>query len=370
MNKFIAIVNNQLPRIGLGSLRTQTLWHFLLLFPWFIPLITYWAIGPVYIESFQTFITATTLNLTIAATCLITLDLLTQAIIRRYPNYGQTWPRVSRLLLIFMLVTPLFIFGTLFCYDHFQLFDYAFNTSNIGLILTVNVGANLLSVGIDETTYSLGKWRENAIEREQLKKVNLQSQLASLKSQVNPHFLFNSLNSLSSLIADEPEQAELFVDEMSKVYRYLLQTNESELTTLSTELSFIDSYYHLLKTRYRAGIRLEVNIPANYQSYLLPPLTLQMLVENAVKHNVISASKPLTLEIWAIPDAYSPAQHPGQLIVRNNLQRKNGTGVLSNHVGLSNIAAKYQLLAKTEPSVRDDDGYFTVILPLLMPLKA
>ncbi|GAB3996143.1 histidine kinase [Spirosoma daeguense] len=370
MNEFKTTIQKKWTRFGLSSLRTQTQWHFLLLFPWFIPLITYLALGDSYIADFWTFIKITCLNLTIASACLVTLDLLTQAVIRRYPNYGQTCPRVSRLLLVFMLVTPLFIFGTLFLYDYLQVFGYVYDHTNTGQILLINVGANLLSVSIDETTYSLAKWRENALEREQLKKINLQSQLASLKSQVNPHFLFNSLNSLSSLIADEPEQAEQFVDEMAKVYRYLLQTNESELTTLSTELSFIDSYYHLLKTRYRAGIRLEVDVPTECQAYLLPPLTLQMLVENAVKHNVISASRPLLLEIRVVLNHESGTYQHCQLMVRNNLQRKTGTGVLSNHVGLSNIAAKYQLLAKTEPSVRDDDGYFTVILPLLMPLNA
>jgi sensor histidine kinase YesM len=376
MKSFLTDISRQVGRrvtavCRLDRIRPQTQWHFMLLFPWFIPLITYWALGPNYFSNIWIFLSATVMNLVIASACLVTLDQLTQSIIRQYPNIGQTWPRVSRLLLVFMLVTPLFILGTIMLYREFHLFGYVHDPAAIGRVLLVNVGANLLSVGIDETVYSLTKWRENALEREQLKKVNLQSQFESLKSQVNPHFLFNSLNSLSSLIADEPQQAEQFVDEMSKVYRYLLQNNESELTTLATELSFIDSYFHLLKTRYRAGISLQVDVPASYQHYLLPPLTLQMLVENAVKHNVIGANKPLTLEIRIKPcdDRAAGPDEAGQLLVRNNLQRKKGK-VASNMVGLNNITAKYQLLAKTVPSVRDDDGYFTVVLPLLSPLTA
>jgi two-component system LytT family sensor kinase len=272
----------------LPRLRKQSQWHFLLLFPWFIPLISYWVIGDRYLSNFRIFLSATLLNLAIAGACLFTLDQLTQWVVRRYPNLGQTWQRVWRLLLVFILVTPFFILGGIILYNSFHLFGYHHNPASTGQVLLLNLAANLVSVGIDESVYSLNRWRENTLEKEQLKKVNLQSQYESLKSQVNPHFLFNSLNSLSSLIADEPDRAEEFVDEMSKVYRYLLQTNEGDLTTLDTELTFIQSYFHLLKTRYGAGIRLEVAVDEPFRAYKLPPLTLQMLVENAVKHNVYS----------------------------------------------------------------------------------
>jgi two-component system LytT family sensor kinase len=339
-------------------LRKQSQWHFLLLFPWFIPLISYWVVGDRYLAHLDTFLSATLLNLTIASLCLFTLDQLTQWVIQRYPNLGQTWQRVWRLLLVFVLVTPFFILGGIFIYESFHLFGYHHNPSATGQILLLNLVANLVSVGIDECVYSLNKWRENTLEKEQLKKVYLQSQYESLKSQVNPHFLFNSLNSLSSLIADEPERAEEFVDEMSKVYRYLLQTNEDELTTLETEMRFIQSYFHLLKTRYGAGIRLEIVIAEPFLAYQLPPLTLQMLVENAVKHNVIHANKPLLIEI--------KTTKVGRLVVRNNLQRKTGR-VASNQVGLSNILAKYRLLAQSDPIVTSDNSYFTVALPLMAP---
>lgn len=339
-------------------LRKQSQWHFLLLFPWFIPLLSYWIIGERYRSNPGTFLTATLLNLAIASGCLLTLDQLTQWVVGRYPNLGQTWQRVWRLLLIFILVTPLFILGGIFLYNSFHLFGYSHNPSSTGQVLLLNLAANLVSVGIDESVYSLNRWRENTMEKEQLKKINLQSQYESLKSQVNPHFLFNSLNSLSSLIADEPERAEEFVDEMSKVYRYLLQTNEGELTTLAAELLFIQSYFHLLKTRYGAGISLEVAVAEPFLVYQLPPLTLQMLVENAVKHNVIHVNKPLLIEI--------KTTQVGRLVVRNNLQQKTGR-VASNQVGLTNILAKYRLLAQTDPIVTSDTVYFTVALPLMDP---
>ncbi|GAB3903502.1 hypothetical protein GCM10028803_32080 [Larkinella knui] len=353
MKSVILSLLRRLPR-----LRKQSQWHFLLLFPWFIPLISYWVVGDRYLSHVGTFLSATLLNLVIASVCLFTLDQLTQWVVRRYPNLGQTWQRVWRLLLVFLLVTPFFILGGIAVYDYFHLFGYQHNPSSTGQILLLNLAANLVSVGIDESVYSLNRWRENTLEKEQLKKINLQSQYESLKSQVNPHFLFNSLNSLSSLIADEPHRAEEFVDEMSKVYRYLLQTNEGELTTLEAELRFIQSYFHLLKTRYGAGIQLEVVIAEPFRTYQLPPLTLQMLVENAVKHNVIHANKPLLIEI--------KTSQVGRLIVRNNLQRKTGK-VISNQVGLSNIMAKYRLLAQNDPIVTADNSFFTVALPLMAP---
>jgi len=354
MKQFVGDLYRRLPRV-----RPQTQWHFLLLFPWFIPLLTYWVIGSRYWADAWTFGAATVLNLTIAGCCLLTLDQLTQLVVRRYPNLGQTWARVWRLLLVFMTVTPFFVFSGIYLYSHFHLFGYNYADSplSLGRIILINVVANLLSVGIDESTYSLKKWRENNLEKDQLRKINIQSQLESLKNQVNPHFLFNSLNSLSSLIDDEPEKAGRFLDEMAKVYRYLLQTNEGLLTTLDTELTFIQSYYHLLKTRYGAGIQLDVAVADQCRAQQLPPLTLQMLVENAIKHNVIHAGKPLLIEI--------ETTDLGQLRVRNNLQPKTGGKVPSNQVGLSNITAKYRLLVQTDPIVLSDNMHFTVIIPLL-----
>lgn len=342
-------------------IRQQTKLHFLLLFSWFIPLLTFWMVGPDYLNKPFVFIAATSLNLSIAATCLITLDYFTQQIIQRYPDLNQTKKRAGWLLLTFMIITPIFILGGIFLYDYFHLFGYNHNPRITIQIFILNIGANLLSVGIDETVYSINKWRENALEKEKLQQENLQSRFDSLKSQVNPHFLFNSLNSLSSLIADEPAQAEIFVDEMAKVYRYLLQTNsQGDLTSLTHELKFIESYFHLLKTRYRNGIHLEINIPASFYSYQIPPLTLQILVENAVKHNIIVASRPLHLEITGLDGHF--------LQVRNNLQRKN-TRVASNQIGLSNIMAKYQLLTQSKPVITDHDGFFTVVLPLIVATK-
>lgn len=193
-------------------------------------------------------------------------------------------------------------------------------------------------------------------EREKLRVANLQSQLDVLKQQVNPHFLFNALNSLSSLISEDPQLAEQFVDKLSGVYRYVLRANEQPLTTLANELQFIEAYYHLLQTRYGTGLSLTVAVEHHQRDCQLPPLTLQLLVENAVKHNVVSPKRPLSIRILT--------DQQGWLVVQNTLQRK-ASPAFSNGVGLTNIVAKYQVLNLPQPGVEESPDWFTIRLPLL-----
>ncbi|WP_247237161.1 sensor histidine kinase [Telluribacter sp. SYSU D00476] len=209
---------------------------------------------------------------------------------------------------------------------------------------------------IRESSLKEKKLQQAEQEREKLRAANLQSQLDALKQQVNPHFLFNSLNVLDSLIEDNPQQARVFLEELSTVYRYLLRSNEQYLTNLENELDFINSYYHLLKTRLGNGLQLNVNIGKKYQSYKLPPLTLQLLVENAFKHNIILPDQPLVIDIVTDDE--------GHLLVQNNVQRKSSR-INSNGVGLTNILAKYRMLSQPDPSIREDNGLFVVTLPLI-----
>ncbi len=232
-----------------------------------------------------------------------------------------------------------------------------------GLDLVRAATTFLLFQGIYETLFFANRsqqyqqqLKQARQESEKLRMLSLQSQLDTLKQQVNPHFLFNSLNALGSLIEEDPMQARVFLEELSTVYRYLLRANEQNLTSLSTELDFIHSYYHLLKTRYGAGLSLDVRVGEAFQTHLLPPLTLQLLVENAVKHNVVSADQPLCIRI--------SVNENGHLTVCNTLQRKM-VRVQSTGIGLTNILTKYQMLGKPAPIVQETDNQFVVSIPLL-----
>lgn len=195
---------------------------------------------------------------------------------------------------------------------------------------------------------------ELAVQRLEQEKTEIH--IRALQAQVNPHFLFNSLNSLSALIDDDTQQASLFLDELSAVYRYLLRANDQVLTPLSAEMAFIRSYCHLLQTRHGDALQVIWEVAPPLLNRQLPPLTLQLLVENAVKHNIALPHKPLTIAI-------ATDEH-NQLQVRNNVQRKT-VRVASNGIGLANIWSKYQMLNLPKPTIQEADGEFVVSLPLI-----
>jgi two-component system, LytTR family, sensor kinase len=210
--------------------------------------------------------------------------------------------------------------------------------------------------GMYESKRYVMLWKKTSLENEQLQRENIQSQLDGLKSQVNPHFLFNSLNTLVNIIPEHPETAVRFVKKLSKVYRYILEIRDTQTTPLSNELDFIKAYMFLLKERF--GENISVQIASNTEGGLereIVPLSLQILFENAIKHNIISTAQPLLIEVSIEND---------RLIVKNNLQRKNqvqeGTGV-----GLENIKNRYRLICNKEVDIIVTQQSFMVSLPLL-----
>lgn len=283
-----------------------------------------------------------------------------QIFIANFMRGRQTDERalIWRLLLaacIHFPVTGMFVVGLLLLYDYFSLFQYQFSLVDLRRGLFAGLVCDVVGIAMSEGIYSYHKWRETKLEAEQLSKEKLQTQLNSLLQQINPHFLFNSLNTLSALIDNSPKDAQKYLSDLSRVYRYLLRTNEHELTTLANEMNFIDSYFHLLQTRFGKGVALLKNIQPDDNNKLLPPLTLQLLVENAVKHNTVGKNKPLAIEIKTSGE---------NLTVRNNLQRKVFK-VESGKVGLSNIAEKYRLINKSAIEIKETEEYFSVSVPLI-----
>ena len=326
--------------------------------PPFAFLLNYVMFGNKYFSSLKNFLLATILTFAIILLCYISCGMIASVLNNRYPKYSQTFKRISIGIVVYILIMTASISIIFWGYDYISFLGYQLNQTQYAWCVVIGIFCNLVATSLNEGAAFYDKWRQTVDEAENLKKENLQSQLEGLKDQVNPHFLFNSLNSLSSLINEDPEKAEKFLDEMSKVYRYLLRTNEDGLTTLDSEMQFIQSYFHMLKTRYGDGVSMETQIDGHYLSYQLPPLTLQMLVENAVKHNMILKDSPLKILIMTT--------NSGRLIVSNNLQRKDRM-VASNKVGLANIVNKYRLMKKEEISIRDDGKEFAVVVPLIQP---
>ena len=320
--------------------------------------INYFIFGQPFFAALGNFLVPTVVTATVVLIVYMLCSMTATILLNRFPKYSQAFKRIGIELICFVAIMVVAITVLFFGYDYIGIEGMPVKMQNYPWVLVIGATCNLLATSLNEGAAFYEKWREVVDESEQLKKENLQSQLEGLKGQVNPHFLFNSLNSLSSLIGDDPEKAEKFLDEMSKVYRYLLRTNEDGLTSLDSEMQFINSYFHLLKTRYGDSLALETRISDKYRNYQIPPLTLQMLVENAVKHNVILKDSPLHIVIMTT--------NSGKLVVANNLQRKDRQ-VSSNRVGLTNIVKKYRLMKKEEISVRDDGKEFAVVVPLIQP---
>lgn len=201
------------------------------------------------------------------------------------------------------------------------------------------------------------KLKESHQQLETYKRTTSQAQLQSLRNQVNPHFLFNNLSVLTALIAQDTAASVEFVRQFSNVYRYILKSDEKELIQLREELNFIHSYLYLLKTRFESGLSIHVDISEGCLSAYILPVSLQMLVENAVKHNIISKSKPLHIDIFCLDNE--------SITVKNNLQIKIIEDDQSTRLGLTNIAKRYDFLGHHGVAVEQSDQYFSVTIPLI-----
>ena len=198
-------------------------------------------------------------------------------------------------------------------------------------------------------------WKQTLLEAEKLKKEQAIAQYETLKSQVNPHFLFNSLNVLTTLVHKDADVAEQFINQLSKVYRYILESRAQEIIGLDEEMRNLEAYVFLMKIRFGGNLQFDNQLIDNTKSYKVAPLTLQMLVENALKHNEISKLHPLSISVFFDNNF---------IVVRNNLQLKTNQND-STGIGLSNIKSRYEFLSAQPISVSEEDGFFTVKIPVI-----
>lgn len=213
----------------------------------------------------------------------------------------------------------------------------------------------LIMNGIFLISAFMDQWKNSLIRAERLEKEKSQVQFDNLKNQLNPHFLFNALTTLNSLIFDNPELASQYLHHLSKVFRYMLQHKETSLVSLSTELDFIRNKVFLLETRFADAVNIQFNIEKSQLDKIIVPVTLQLLLENAIKHNIIDIAKPLTIQIRTEGD---------YLLVTNNLQVRNRVES-SNKQGLENLKSLYQYLSDKPVLVNQTEKEFIVKIPLL-----
>ena len=207
-----------------------------------------------------------------------------------------------------------------------------------------------------ETIFLVKESENEMIRNEQLERARAEAELEALKNQIDPHFIFNSLNTLSHLIDNNPGKAKQFNDNLADVYRYILQNKARDLVLLREELEFLQSYFLLLQIRFEKAVQLQIHIKEEtLDQYLIPPISLQILVENAIKHNEFSETDPLLIGIVMKND---------ELVVHNYIHRK----VLrkaSSKIGLQNLGERYKLTTNKEIIIREEEKDFTVSLPIL-----
>lgn len=225
-------------------------------------------------------------------------------------------------------------------------------TRNNVLIFAV---CNILLIIVLEAWVFFIEGAKSKQEAQELESELAQIRFEVLKQQLNPHFMFNSLNVLSGLISRDTEQAHKFIDEFSSIYRYIVDMIEQPVVSLREELEFARSYLHLQQLRYGKYLRFTIDLPNAIMETYLPPLSLQLVLENACKHNLISPEKPLNISIY---------QEAGKLVVRNNLQPKISSGA-SKGLGQKNLVKRYELVSEALPEFRIETHHYTVILPLV-----
>lgn len=200
----------------------------------------------------------------------------------------------------------------------------------------------------------LYQWRQSAVEAERFQKESMTATYESLKSQVNPHFLFNSLNALTNLVYEDQAKAVNFIKQLSEVYRYVLDTRDQEVVPLEEEVKFLKSYSYLQQIRF--GDKLSIDLSLDGLKSMVAPLALQMLIENAVKHNEVSEENPLHVKIYA---------RENFIVVENNLQKKSRLGESSSGLGLENISKRYEFLSNEKVVIEQLKDKFLVKLPVI-----
>ncbi len=253
------------------------------------------------------------------------------------------------------LVYSLFsINSTFFLFKHFLLNE----SPSESQFIVLNIYGSLFIVpivSINFGSFFLTEWKKSERQVKELEKENLLSQFQSLQSHIDPHFLFNNLNILSTLIKEK--KAIAFLENFADIYRYLLNFKSSELVTLSEELDSLSSYFYILRIRFSDALRIDISVPQELQTKNVLPLSIQMLIENAVKHNVISVNRPLLIKLFTEDNQY--------IVVKNNIQTKDVDKSKLTNTGLKNIINRYRYYTENEVSIIQQENEFIVKLPLI-----
>ncbi|MCD9016674.1 sensor histidine kinase [Parachryseolinea silvisoli] len=233
--------------------------------------------------------------------------------------------------------------------------ELTWNAAHYTLVVAFGFRVNLFLNCVNAIWYFVDRYRVAELRAEQFEKDSIEAQFEALRNQINPHFLFNCLNALSNLVYKDADTSARFIAQLSNVYRYLLYSQERKIVSLQAEIDFIDSYLFLLKIRFGDNLSIVKRIATDVYKFHIAPATLQMLIENAIKHNIVSGKAPLRINITAVD---------GSISVSNNLQEKH-IKEPSARVGLKNIQKRYEFLSGKPVEIKKTDNEFIVTVPLV-----
>lgn len=257
------------------------------------------------------------------------------------------------LILEIILITVYTLVFSSFLYFLERKYWNIHEVDNLGMEVFTTVLITYLITSVHESVFFYSQWKYNFSKSVRLEKDNIEAKYEALRAQINPHFLFNSLNSLTTMVEDNKPVVD-YIQSLSELLRYMLKSGEKELVLLREEVSIMNSYIRLQKMRFPETLNIKVDIPESFYHFAVPPLVLQMLVENSIKHNIISKDKPLIVQIIASGSSIS---------VINNLQRKSG--VDSTGQGLINITGRYRFFTTRKVEINETSDKFSVTIPLL-----
>jgi len=273
---------------------------------------------------------------------------------------------VCNLLVIFIILL-INVLSLEFLYEEEGYYNKANSIEELrGFIqwMTASVIISFVIIAINTGSLLISKWKNTEMEMAkhklkaaELRQVSIEAELSSLKMQLDPHFIFNNLSVLSELILEDQQLGYAYSENFAKVYRFLLLNARKNVITLAEELAFLEAYIFLMKHRIGEGVQFEINVDQNSNQLFLPPLTLQLLIENALKHNKTTKIEPLIIRIYS--------QGPTLLIVDNTRNPMEVNSVYSFGIGIQNIQRRFHLLSHRQPEIRKDENLFKVMIYLM-----
>ena len=329
------------------------LFLFLLIMPLHTLLLNFLMFGSLLFTSLSLFLTTYALTFIVVGCLWLVHDRVSIILKGRLPHQTDYGKQFLIKIGIFILVKSLTLHFLFTGYE--VLFQLPLAQSNYIILLVIANVINVFTTLLHEGVVGFEKWKEAMLETEKLKHAYMQSQLWNLQSQLNPHFLFNNLNTLSSLIEEDETAAETYLDEMSKVYRYLLRHNEEPLVPLADELRFLRSYFHVLSARHGSALQVTLSVEGAGGSMMIPPLSLQTLLESTLSQFELSKANPLQFDI-KVKDNF--------LQVKNSMQRKAATSGDGEAAKLQTLVKKFELITRQTVVIEEDGESRTILLPL------